>query len=81
MGGRGSAVVKALCYKPEDREFETQWDDFFSVYLILPVALGSVIHTASNRNEYQKQKRMLRESKVRPVRRADNVAAICEPIV
>jgi hypothetical protein len=35
-GGRGSLMVKVLCYKP--------------------VALGSEVHSASNRNEYEKQK-------------------------
>jgi hypothetical protein len=29
---------------------------FFSIYLILPGALGPGVHSASNRNEYQKQK-------------------------
>jgi hypothetical protein len=28
----------------------------FSVYLNLPAALGHVVYSASNRNEYQKQK-------------------------
>jgi hypothetical protein len=27
MGARGSVVVKALCYKPEDCGFETQWGE------------------------------------------------------
>jgi hypothetical protein len=31
-------------------------NDFFSIYLILPAALGTGVHSASNRNEYQKQK-------------------------
>jgi hypothetical protein len=32
-------------------------DDFFYIiYLILPAALGPGLHSASNRNEYQKQK-------------------------
>jgi hypothetical protein len=31
-------------------------DEFFSIYLILPAALGPGVHSASNRNEYQKQK-------------------------
>jgi hypothetical protein len=54
---RGSVVVKALCYKPESRGFETQWGEYiFSIYLILPAALGPGVHSASNRNEYQKQK-------------------------
>jgi hypothetical protein len=29
---------------------------FFLIYLILPAAIGLVVHSASNRNEYQKQK-------------------------
>jgi hypothetical protein len=31
-------------------------DFFFSIYLILPAALGPGIYSDSNRNEYQKQK-------------------------
>jgi hypothetical protein len=29
---------------------------FFSIYLILPAALGAGVYSASNKNEYQKQK-------------------------
>jgi hypothetical protein len=29
----------------------------FSIYLILPAALGPGVYSASNRNEYQKQKK------------------------
>jgi hypothetical protein len=29
---------------------------FFLIYLILPAALDPGVHTATNRNEYQKQK-------------------------
>jgi hypothetical protein len=29
FGASGSLVVKALCYKPEGREFHTRWGDFF----------------------------------------------------
>jgi hypothetical protein len=36
------------------------------------------IHSASNRNEYQK---MFLGSRVRPARKADNLTAICELIV
>jgi hypothetical protein len=50
-------VVKALCYKPEGCGFETRLDYLiFSMYLILPAALGPGVYSASNRNEYQKQK-------------------------
>jgi hypothetical protein len=56
-GARGSIVVKALCYKPEGRGFETRWGEWFlSIYLILPVALSPGVYSASNRNEYQKHK-------------------------
>jgi hypothetical protein len=30
--------------------------EFFSIYLILPAGLGPEVYSASNRNEYQKQK-------------------------
>jgi hypothetical protein len=53
-----SVVVKALCYKPEGRGFET--DEviffFFSYFLIHSAALGPGVHSASNGNESQKQK-------------------------
>jgi hypothetical protein len=39
---------------------------------------GPVIHSVGNTNEYQK---VLLRVKVRPVRKADNLADICEPIV
>jgi hypothetical protein len=29
---------------------------FFPIYLIIPAALGPGVHSASNKNEYQKQK-------------------------
>jgi hypothetical protein len=34
---------------------------FFSIYLILPAALGPGVYSASNRNEYQKQKNNVSE--------------------
>jgi hypothetical protein len=53
----GRVVVKALCYKPEGRGFETRGGEFFlSIHLILPAALGPEVYLASNRNEYQKHK-------------------------
>jgi hypothetical protein len=56
-GARAIVVVKALYYKLEGRWFETQWDEFFSIYLIPLAELGTEVHSASNRNEYQKQKK------------------------
>jgi hypothetical protein len=31
--------------------------DFFLIYLLLPVTLGPEVYSASNRSEYQKQKK------------------------
>jgi hypothetical protein len=47
-----------------------------SIYIILPAALGPGVHSASNRNEYQKHKKKFLGSKVRPVHRTDNLAVI-----
>jgi hypothetical protein len=82
MGTRGSVVIEALCYKPEGRVFDSRWGNWiFSVYLILPATLGPGAHSAFIRNEYQKQKNDAFGSRVRPAREADNLTAICEPIV
>jgi hypothetical protein len=54
---------------------------FFSIYLILPSALGPRVYSAPNKNEYQKQKIVFLESRDRPVRMSDNLTAICEKIV
>jgi hypothetical protein len=55
-GTRGSVVIKALSYKPEECGFESRWGErMFSMYLILPAALGPGVYSACNR-EYQKQK-------------------------
>jgi hypothetical protein len=53
IGARGSVVVKALCYKPEGRGFDSD-EVNFEICLIL-AALGPGVYSASNRNEYQKQ--------------------------
>jgi hypothetical protein len=50
-----------LCYKPEGRGFEAQWRDcIFLFYLIHPVALGTRIYSASNRNNYEENNNKLR---------------------
>jgi hypothetical protein len=45
----------------------------FEIYLILPAALGPGVYSASNRNEYQKQKIIFLGSKVRLVHGAFNL--------
>jgi hypothetical protein len=54
----------------------------FSIYLILLSALGPRVYSASNRNEYLKHI-IIKSlgSIVLPVRRTDNLTAICESIV
>jgi hypothetical protein len=50
-------VVRALCCKQEVASSRPdEVNEFFSIYIILPVALGPGVYSASNRNEYQKQK-------------------------
>jgi hypothetical protein len=51
-------------------------DFFFSIYLILPPAHGSVTEMITRRREV-----MFLESRARPVRGADNLTAIFEQIV
>jgi hypothetical protein len=54
---RARVVVKALCYMSESRGFEIRWGKWYlSIYLILPAAIGPRVYSASNINEYQKQK-------------------------
>jgi hypothetical protein len=59
----------------------------FSIYSILQAALGLGVYSASNRNEGKKIIIiiiiiiLLLGSGARSVLRADNLAAICEPIV
>jgi hypothetical protein len=56
--------------------------NFFSIYLILPAALGPAVYSNSNRNEYQKQRNSIPGNKEgEPVGRANNLVTICEPIV
>jgi hypothetical protein len=50
-------TLSLVIVKLEGHGFETRWTEcIFSVYLILPAALGPGVYSASNRNEYQKQK-------------------------
>jgi hypothetical protein len=50
-------IVKALCYNPKrPRSRPDEVNDIFSIFQILPAALGPRVYSASNRNEYLKQK-------------------------
>jgi hypothetical protein len=53
----GIILVKALCCKSDGHGLETRSDEcIFTICLILPTALGPGVYSASNRNEYQRQK-------------------------
>jgi hypothetical protein len=46
-----STSRKVMSSRPDEM------NEFFSIYLILPASLvGSVVHSASSKNEYQKQR-------------------------
>jgi hypothetical protein len=50
----------------------------FSIYLILPAALGPEVYSASNGNEYQK---IFWEGKERQELKTNDLTAICETTV
>jgi hypothetical protein len=50
-------VVEALATSPKVVGSRTdEVNEFFLIYLNLPASLGPGVHSAPNRNEYQKQK-------------------------
>jgi hypothetical protein len=76
---RGSVVIAALCCKPEGHGFEMQWGELiFPIYLILPAALDPGVYSVSHKNEYQKQKYNILDSRARSVRKVNNLTTICE---
>jgi hypothetical protein len=71
-------LVEALCYKPEGRGFDSRQDDWiFQFTLSFQPHYVPGFDSASNRNEYQESS----GGKGLPARKADNLTAICEPIV
>jgi hypothetical protein len=77
------SILHTIHYKPKDRGFETQRCEWFLLIpLILLVTLGPWVYSVSSKNEYQKQKNTsFWGVKRRPADNADNLTAICEPIV
>jgi hypothetical protein len=47
-------------------------NELFSIYLILPASIGPQAYSASNINEYQKQKEKFLGRRARQARKADN---------
>jgi hypothetical protein len=70
-------LAEALCYKPDVRGNMSQWGNWiFWMYLFLPVAYGPGIDPVP-----ETEKEMPLGSRVRPTCKADNLTAICVPIV
>jgi hypothetical protein len=67
-------LVEALCYKPEGRGFKSRWGGIFR-------PSSRTIALVSTQPLTEMSTRNLPGGKGRPVRKADNLTAICEPIV
>jgi hypothetical protein len=77
MKGVRGTEVEALCYKPEGRGFDSWWGHWiFQLTWSFQPHYDLGVESASNRNEYQ-----FVQGKGRPARKADNLTAICEPII
>jgi hypothetical protein len=79
VGGHAVAkLVEALCYKLEGRRFESRirW-----IFLNLSSPSSRTMALESTQPLTEMSTRKLPECKKRPARRADNLAAICEPNV
>jgi hypothetical protein len=75
-GARGSVVVKALCCKRKVAGSSPDEVDFLN-WPNPSGHTGPGVDSASNRNEYQETSKIKKPGgKVRPTRRADNLAAI-----
>jgi hypothetical protein len=48
-------MIVMICFEKVTGFRPNEVIEFFSVYLILPAALGPGVYSVSNRNEYQKQ--------------------------
>jgi hypothetical protein len=70
-------LVEALCYKLKDRRFESQMRWIFSIYLSFQPHYGPEVDQPLT----EMSTRNLPGGKKRPARRADKIAAICEPNV
>jgi hypothetical protein len=78
MGHAVAKLVEALCYKPEGSGFESRCGGFFSY---LPNISSRTMALGSTQPLIEMSPRNLPGAKGRPARKADNLTAICEPIV
>jgi hypothetical protein len=78
LGVRGCVVSWGIMLQAGRSRVQVPMRWILSVYL--QPHYGPGVDSASNRNEYQESSRG-GGGKGRPVRKADNLTAICEPIV
>jgi hypothetical protein len=70
-------VVEVLCYNPEGRWFMTRLDElYFSIYLILPSALGTGFTQPLKEIITGSKKIMFLKSRARPVRKVASVSQL-----
>jgi hypothetical protein len=80
MGAGGSLVIKALCYKPEGRWFDTRLGYFLNLPN-LPTRPWGLLSLLTEMSIGNIPIIIFLGSKMRWVNRADNLTAICEPFV
>jgi hypothetical protein len=73
----GGIVFEALWHRPKNCGFETRWDNLIvSVCFSFTATVGPGVDSASNRNEYRRQKHgQFVGSRTWPVREADKFTA------
>jgi hypothetical protein len=79
MGHAVAWLVKALCYQPEGRGFNSRWSHWILFNLSNPSSC--TMATGSTQPLAEMSTRKLPWGKGRPGRKADNLTAVCEPIV
>jgi hypothetical protein len=70
--------VEALCYKPESRGFDSRWSNWIFNW---PNPSSHTMALGSTQPITEMDTRNLPEGKGRPAHGAENLTAICEPIV
>jgi hypothetical protein len=71
-------LVQALCYKPEGRGFDP---DEVNAFFIWPNPSSRIMALGSTQLVTEMSTRNLHGGKGWPARKAENLTAICEPIV
>jgi hypothetical protein len=72
-------LVEALCYKPEGRRFDSRWGHW--IFFSWPNPSSRTMAPGSTQPLTEMSTRNLPGGKGRLARKADNLTAICEPIV